>query len=74
MLAAKERKVKDLQEINPELTEAEIKGKLIAYSSDQSNSSVEKAGLLGKYYTQFIQLILIKNIQYRVHENEIVTN
>lgn len=47
LLAAKERKVKDLREINPELTEAEIKGKLIAYSSDQSNSSVEKAGLLG---------------------------
>ncbi|KAJ8969859.1 hypothetical protein NQ314_001543 [Rhamnusium bicolor] len=30
-----------------ELTEADIKGKLVAYSSDQSNSSVEKAGLLG---------------------------
>lgn len=29
------------------LTEAGIKGKLVAYSSDQSNSSVEKAGLLG---------------------------
>lgn len=33
--------------LNPNLTEAEIKGKLVAYSSDQSNSSVEKAGLLG---------------------------
>lgn len=29
------------------MSEAEIKGKLVAYSSDQSNSSVEKAGLLG---------------------------
>ncbi|XP_066152732.1 aromatic-L-amino-acid decarboxylase-like [Euwallacea fornicatus] len=47
LLAAKEKKVKDLREINPQLTEAEVKGKLIAYSSDQSNSSVEKAGLLG---------------------------
>lgn len=32
---------------NPNLTEAEIKGKLVAYTSDQANSSVEKAGLLG---------------------------
>ncbi|KAJ8921112.1 hypothetical protein NQ315_015910 [Exocentrus adspersus] len=47
LLAAKERKVKELRQINPELTEGDIKGKLIAYSSDQSNSSVEKAGLLG---------------------------
>lgn len=35
-------------EANPSLLEADIKGKLVAYSSDQSNSSVEKAGLLGK--------------------------
>ncbi|CAG9771983.1 unnamed protein product [Ceutorhynchus assimilis] len=47
LLAAKEKKVKDLITENPQLSEAEIKGKLIAYSSDQSNSSVEKAGLLG---------------------------
>lgn len=47
LLAAKERKVKELRQINPELKEADIKGKLVAYSSDQSNSSVEKAGLLG---------------------------
>lgn len=33
--------------LNPNLKEADIKGKLVAYSSDQSNSSVEKAGLLG---------------------------
>ncbi|XP_030746673.1 aromatic-L-amino-acid decarboxylase-like [Sitophilus oryzae] len=47
LLTAKEKKVKDLMEEDKNLTEAEIKGKLIAYSSDQSNSSVEKAGLLG---------------------------
>ena len=33
--------------MHPEISEAEIKGKLVAYSSNQSNSSVEKAGLLG---------------------------
>ncbi|KAL3282032.1 hypothetical protein HHI36_005235 [Cryptolaemus montrouzieri] len=47
LLAAKEKKVTDLKAQGTSLTEAEIKGKLIAYSSDQSNSSVEKAGLLG---------------------------
>ncbi|XP_060516822.1 aromatic-L-amino-acid decarboxylase-like [Cylas formicarius] len=47
LLTAKEKKVKDLRASHPELSEAEIKGKLVAYSSDQSNSSVEKAGLLG---------------------------
>ncbi|XP_066246831.1 aromatic-L-amino-acid decarboxylase-like [Euwallacea similis] len=47
LLAAKEKKVKNLREVYPQLSEAEVKGKLIAYSSDQSNSSVEKAGLLG---------------------------
>ncbi|CAH1960114.1 unnamed protein product [Acanthoscelides obtectus] len=34
-------------EVDPTLKEADIKGKLVAYSSDQSNSSVEKSGLLG---------------------------
>ncbi|CAG9854374.1 unnamed protein product [Phyllotreta striolata] len=47
LLAAKEKKVKDLMEANPALKETDIRGKLVAYSSDQSNSSVEKAGLLG---------------------------
>ncbi|CAH1183510.1 unnamed protein product [Phaedon cochleariae] len=47
LLAAKEKKVKALMELNPDLKESDIKGKLVAYASDQSNSSVEKAGLLG---------------------------
>lgn len=47
LLAAKERTVRRIQTLHPEWDEGTIKGKLIAYSSDQSNSSVEKAGLLG---------------------------
>lgn len=47
LLAAKEKTVKILREQDPSLTEADIKGRLVAYTSDQSNSSVEKAGLLG---------------------------
>ncbi|KAJ8939239.1 hypothetical protein NQ318_015197 [Aromia moschata] len=47
LLAAKEKKVRDLKALNPDLNDTEIKTKLVAYSSDQSNSSVERAGLLG---------------------------
>lgn len=47
LLAAKERKVEEILRICPELTAAEIKAKLVGYSSDQSNSSIEKSGLLG---------------------------
>ncbi|KAF2886733.1 hypothetical protein ILUMI_19440 [Ignelater luminosus] len=39
--------VRHIKSQNPNLTEEYIKGKLVAYTSDQANSSVEKAGLLG---------------------------
>lgn len=47
LLAAKERMVRKMQAQNPALQDGEIKAKLVAYSSDQSNSSIEKAGLIG---------------------------
>lgn len=47
LLATKERYVRKYLLKHPEMTESEIKGKLVAYSNDQSNSSVEKAGLIG---------------------------
>ncbi|GLV37869.1 Dopa decarboxylase [Carabus blaptoides fortunei] len=47
LLAAKERKVKHYKRSHPDMDDGAIKAKLIAYTSDQSNSSVEKAGLLG---------------------------
>lgn len=46
LLTAKEKKVREMLNENPSLTEGEIKAKLVAYSSDQSNSSVEKAGMM----------------------------
>ncbi|XP_066596286.1 3,4-dihydroxyphenylacetaldehyde synthase 2-like [Prorops nasuta] len=46
LLAAKERTIRRLKKLHPEWEESEIRTKLIAYSSDQSNSSVEKAGFL----------------------------
>ncbi|XP_044742779.1 3,4-dihydroxyphenylacetaldehyde synthase 2-like isoform X2 [Chrysoperla carnea] len=47
MLAAKQRTVRRIKETDPTMDEAVIKGKLVAYASNQSNSSVEKTGLLG---------------------------
>lgn len=47
LLVAKEKTVRKMMKLNPDLDEDEIKPKLVAYTSDQCNSSVEKAGLLG---------------------------
>lgn len=46
LLAAREQTVRRVKAKNPNMSESEIRGKLIAYSSDQSNSCVEKNGLL----------------------------
>ncbi|XP_031342801.1 aromatic-L-amino-acid decarboxylase-like isoform X2 [Photinus pyralis] len=46
LLAAKEKVVRLLAKKEPSLSEGEIKTKLVAYTSDQANSSVEKAGIL----------------------------
>ncbi|XP_008553532.1 3,4-dihydroxyphenylacetaldehyde synthase-like [Microplitis demolitor] len=47
LLTAKELTVRRIKKENPDMDEAMIKTKLVAYTSNQSNSSVEKAGLLG---------------------------
>ncbi|XP_072936706.1 aromatic-L-amino-acid decarboxylase-like [Epargyreus clarus] len=47
LLVAKNKTIRRLKETNPSLDEDVIKSKLMAYSSDQCNSSVEKAGVLG---------------------------
>lgn len=46
LLAAREQTVQRELAKHPEMTEDIIRGKLVAYSSDQSNSCVEKDGLL----------------------------
>ncbi|XP_037033323.1 3,4-dihydroxyphenylacetaldehyde synthase 2-like [Bradysia coprophila] len=46
ILAAREQTVRRVKLEHPEMSESEIRGKLVSYSSDQSNSCVEKAGLL----------------------------
>lgn len=46
VLAAREQAVANYRESHPELSESEVRGRLVAYSSDQSNSCIEKAGVL----------------------------
>uniref|UniRef100_A0AAR2JKX2 Aromatic-L-amino-acid decarboxylase n=1 Tax=Pygocentrus nattereri TaxID=42514 RepID=A0AAR2JKX2_PYGNA len=47
LLAARCRMVKRILSDDPERPEADIISKLVAYSSDQAHSSVERAGLIG---------------------------
>ncbi|KAL4708154.1 hypothetical protein ACJJTC_009933 [Scirpophaga incertulas] len=47
LLVAKDKIVRKLLQDHPSLDDGDIKKKLVAYTSDQCNSSVEKAGLLG---------------------------
>uniref|UniRef100_A0A3B4BE32 Aromatic-L-amino-acid decarboxylase n=1 Tax=Periophthalmus magnuspinnatus TaxID=409849 RepID=A0A3B4BE32_9GOBI len=47
LLAARCKAVKRVQSTNPELSEPEIYSKLVAYTSEQAHSSVERAGLIG---------------------------
>jgi glutamate/tyrosine decarboxylase-like PLP-dependent enzyme len=46
VLAAREEKVREMLVKRPELTEGEIRSKLIGYGSIHSNSAIEKSGLL----------------------------
>lgn len=46
MLTAREQAVHRLKTERPELSESDIRGSLVMYSSDQSNSAVEKSALL----------------------------
>uniref|UniRef100_A0A452TWG0 Aromatic-L-amino-acid decarboxylase n=1 Tax=Ursus maritimus TaxID=29073 RepID=A0A452TWG0_URSMA len=47
LLAARTKVVRRLQAASPGLTQGAIMEKLVAYSSDQAHSSVERAGLIG---------------------------
>ncbi|XP_065523785.1 aromatic-L-amino-acid decarboxylase isoform X2 [Lathamus discolor] len=47
LLAARTKMIRRVQSEKPELTEADIMGRLVAYASDQAHSSVERATLIG---------------------------
>lgn len=55
VLTAREKAVHRLKNEYPDLTESEIRGRLVAYSSDQSNSAIEKAGILAAVPMRLIQ-------------------
>lgn len=46
VLAAREEKIREMKVKRPELTEAEVRAKLVGYGSIHSNSAIEKSGLL----------------------------
>ncbi|XP_073534437.1 aromatic-L-amino-acid decarboxylase [Phyllobates terribilis] len=55
LLAARTKVTKRLQAENPDLSEAEIISRMVAYSSDQAHSSVERAGLISGVRMKKIQ-------------------
>lgn len=56
ILAAREHAVERLKAKHPELTESDIRGKLVMYSSDQGNSCVEKTGRLAAVAFRSLQV------------------
>nr|WCN84856.1 dopa decarboxylase [Leptinotarsa decemlineata] len=55
LLGAKARTMDRVKKDHPEMSEAEIVGKLVGYTSCQSHSSVERAGLLGGVQLRSLQ-------------------
>lgn len=53
-LAAREKTVEKLKKEHPGMSESEIRGRLVLYSSDQANSCVEKTGLLAAVKTRLL--------------------
>ena len=47
LLAGRTEAIKRHQKLFPEMEDADINSRLVAYCSDQAHSSVEKAGLIG---------------------------
>lgn len=46
LITAREQTVRRYRKEHPEMSESDVRGKLVAYSSDQGNSCIEKAGIL----------------------------
>ncbi|XP_074031046.1 dopa decarboxylase isoform X1 [Leptinotarsa decemlineata] len=55
LLGAKARTMDRVKKDHPEMSDAEIVGKLVGYTSCQSHSSVERAGLLGGVQLRSLQ-------------------
>ncbi|XP_034255904.1 histidine decarboxylase isoform X3 [Thrips palmi] len=55
LLAGRTEAIRRYKERCPELEDAEINSRLVAYTSDQAHSSVEKAGLIGLVQMRYIE-------------------
>lgn len=55
LLVARERTVRRLLLERPDLDETAIRGRLVAYSSDQSNSCIEKSGIIAGIQMRLLQ-------------------
>lgn len=55
LLAARTEAIQRYQKEDPELEDAEVNSRLVAYCSDQAHSSVEKAGLIGLVKMRYIE-------------------
>lgn len=74
VLAAREQTVRRMKLEQPNMSESEIRGKLVSYSSDQSNSCVEKAGLLAAVPIRLIKADETGSLRGKAFENAIVTD
>ncbi|XP_054083608.1 3,4-dihydroxyphenylacetaldehyde synthase 2-like [Zeugodacus cucurbitae] len=54
VMVAREQAVRRVKAAQPELSEGEIRARLVGYSSDQSNSCIEKAGILGTLHIRLL--------------------
>ena len=54
LLAGRTEAIKRYQKMCPDMEDAEINSRLVAYCSDQAHSSVEKAGLVGLVKIRYI--------------------
>ena len=54
LLAGRTEAIKRYQKLYPDIEDAEINSRLVAYCSDQAHSSVEKAGLVGLVKIRYI--------------------
>lgn len=55
LLAGRTEAIKRYQQRFPEMEDADINSRLVAYCSDQAHSSVEKAGLIGLVKIRYIE-------------------
>ncbi|CAH0762342.1 unnamed protein product [Bemisia tabaci] len=55
LLAGRTEAITRYKEIHPDLEDAEINSRLVAYCSDQAHSSIEKAGLIGLVKMHYLE-------------------